>query len=468
MIHAVDTLLPIGLERKSEFVSRASLLSSSPASYLEARQHCDGIASTYTVLRRLCQESMASHRSIWKATVVILLLFLVVGQFRESPVIDPSTLKFEVSTPNFSAPNGSGALHFLNSNSTSASDAPSIANLNSYLVSNSTLADASSSSLESNFSASNGFLSTLQWKFPVANFTAINAKRAIFLLSMGQEAAESTIVERCLLSIRRRGAYLGPVIVLTDAPLERYESLTSVDPNLVVLHPRSEDWRWDLRDDMPYKRFKTYILEYLDLDDRLKFVELVYYLDVDIVVGRELQRWFDHVESTYLPANQAYSSSMSFFQGDFKNWRPIQGGQFVLERNSSQACLERWRYHIDAHPDEAKDQYALALMWKKQKNGTPSSRICHLTKMPQHTHLKFLATKSMEELVESQQYPTMMHIKNTQFADKIPSEIQSRFFGQLLMLSPTESQFIGKTRIRPSQSQLGGSSDAKVKNATND
>jgi hypothetical protein len=74
----------------------------------------------------------------------------------------------------------------------------------------------------------------------------------------------------------------------------------------------------------------------------------------------------------------------------------------------------------------------------------------------------------MEELVESQQYPTMMHIKNTQFADKIPSEIQSRFFGQLLMLSPTESQFIGKTRIRPSQSQLGGSSDAKVKNATND
>jgi hypothetical protein len=105
---------------------------------------------------------------------------------------------------------------------------------------------------------------------------ATNNKRAIFLLSMGQEAAASTIVERSLLSIRRRGAYLGPVIVLTDSPVARYRSLTSVDPNFIVLQPRPQDWRWDLRDDMPYKRFKTYILEYLDRDARLTFVERVY------------------------------------------------------------------------------------------------------------------------------------------------------------------------------------------------
>jgi hypothetical protein len=163
---------------------------------------------------------------------------------------------------------------------------------------------------------------------------------------MGQEAAESTIVERCLLSIRRRGAYLGPVVVLTDAPLQRYEALASVDPNLIVLHPRSQDWRWDLSDDMPYKRFKTYILEYLDLDDRLKPVELVYYLDVDVVVGRKLQVWFDHVESAYLSENHNHSSSISFFKGNKLNWALIQGGQSAIERNSSQGCLERWRYHI--------------------------------------------------------------------------------------------------------------------------
>jgi hypothetical protein len=131
--------------------------------------------------------------------------------------------------------------------------------------------------------------STLHWKFPVSNFTITDSKRAIFLLSMGEDAAKSILVERVLLSIRRRGVFLGPVIVLTDAPFARYYSLTSVDPNLIVLHPLTKDWRWELKQDMLYKRFKTYVLEYLHLDDRLESVELVYYLDIDVVVGQPLQ-----------------------------------------------------------------------------------------------------------------------------------------------------------------------------------
>jgi hypothetical protein len=276
---------------------------------------------------------------------------------------------------------------------------------------------------------------------------------------MGQEAAASTIVERSLLSIRRRGAYLGPVIVLTDSPVARYHSLTSVDPNLIVLQPRSEDWRWELREDMPYKRFKTYILEYLDLDERLKHVERVYYLDIDVVVGRELQEWFDHVEGTYLPENKRFPSCLTFFKGNYP-WRPLQGGQFIIERKSSQACLERWRYHIDGHPEDPKDQSALTLILKDQQKNTTSTTnsICHLSIMPQHPYLQFLNKTVMQQLAKSEQYPTLMHIKNTEHADWIPQRLQRRFFEQLLMLSPAEAQVIGKTQIHPSKTRSSGSS----------
>jgi hypothetical protein len=290
---------------------------------------------------------------------------------------------------------------------------------------------------------------TLKWKFPVANFNAANAQRAIFLLSMGQEAAQSTIVERCLLSIRRRGVYLGPVIVLTDAPASRYRPLTSVDPNLIVLRPLAQDWRWNLTQDMPYKRFKTYISDYLQLDERLRFVELVYYLDIDIVVGRPLKNWFEHVESTYLPKDDNDGpSNLIFFQGNYP-WRPLQGGQFLVQKKSSQTCLERWRHHIDAHPNDPKDQSALTLILKEQRNKS-FAHPCHLTIMPQSPYLMFLNSSAMKTLARTQEYPTLMHIKNTEHADWIPDRVQRRFFKKLLMLSSEEAKVVGKTQIHPS------------------
>jgi hypothetical protein len=294
-------------------------------------------------------------------------------------------------------------------------------------------------------------LATIQWDFPVANFSAVESKRAIFLLSMGQDAAESTIVERSLLSIRRRGAFVGPVIVLTDAPAARYHALAIKDPNFVPLNPLSQDWRRNLTQDMPYKRFKTYILEYLELDDRLKSVELVYYLDIDIVVGRPIQQWFDHVESTFAPEGNKYPSSLIFFKGNYP-WRPLQGGQFLVQRKSSQECLERWRFHIDAHPEDPKDQSALTRILEEQQN-TTQPHICHLVIMPQHPYLQFINETVIKDLVRTQKYPTLMHIKNTEHADWIPDRLQRRFFQQLLMLDSREARLVGKTQIHPSEHQ---------------
>lgn len=68
-------------------------------------------------------------------------------------------------------------------------------------------------------------------------------ERAIFLISFGNDAAASTMVERCILSIRRRGDFHGPVVLLTDAPLERYQGI--FDDDVFVLNPKDEDYITD-------------------------------------------------------------------------------------------------------------------------------------------------------------------------------------------------------------------------------
>ena len=112
-------------------------------------------------------------------------------------------------------------------------------------------------------------------------------QRAIFLISMGRQAAESKIVERFLMSTRRRGSWKGHVVLLTDAPHDRYRHLQHQDDHFIVMHPRPEHFNWNTKKDMPYKRFKTYVLDYIDSEPRLDSVRLVYYLDVDIIVGKE-------------------------------------------------------------------------------------------------------------------------------------------------------------------------------------
>jgi hypothetical protein len=311
------------------------------------------------------------------------------------------------------------------------------------------------------------------WKYPLItrNASPIPSRpeiRALALLSMGPGAADSTLVERCIISIRKRGKFLGPIMLVTDAPLERYESLTREDYYFIVLHPEMDQWNWDLRRDMPYKRFKTYLLDYLRRDDRLVRVQLVYYLDIDVVVGQPLMPWFDHVEQTYMnyTTNQIedptlWSGVMALFDG---NISPLQGGQFVLQKGRSEVCLNRWRYHIDANPTEHKDQPSLTLMWKEQHGSQPksasslslsSSTNCTLLRMPQDPYLKFLSAKEMSRLQGSSNdlpYPTLMHIKNTQHANTIPDALQKKFFQNLLELSPDMvANITSRRRIRPNR-----------------
>ena len=155
---------------------------------------------------------------------------------------------------------------------------------------------------------------------------------------------------------------------------------------------------------------------------------------------------------------------MIFFKGNYR-WRPLQGGQFLVKRGLSQDCLLTWRRHIDEHPEDPKDQSALTQILNEQNE--TSSR-CHLTIMPQEPYLKFLDQRSMKQLSWSKDYPTLMHIKNTEHADWIPNWIQHRFFKDLLYLTPEEEQVVGKTQIHPSAGgwSHSGSSNRPAVDAT--
>ena len=80
-------------------------------------------------------------------------------------------------------------------------------------------------------------------------------KQAIFLISFGEAAAAGTLVERSVLSIRRRGAFYGSIVVLTDAPTERYQGV--FDESVIILKPNVDDIKLDYFEHGTYSQTKA-------------------------------------------------------------------------------------------------------------------------------------------------------------------------------------------------------------------
>ncbi|KAL3937075.1 MAG: hypothetical protein SGARI_002290 [Bacillariaceae sp.] len=122
---------------------------------------------------------------------------------------------------------------------------------------------------------------------------------------MGQEAAKTNLVERFVYSARELGAFSGYIILLTDAPEGRYDNIFQganvVDnSSFIVMRPQAAHYRTDFKQkDMVFKRFKTYVPEYVAAEPRLQNVQLVYYLDVDIVVTKPMSTFFHGLEQKY-------------------------------------------------------------------------------------------------------------------------------------------------------------------------
>lgn len=65
----------------------------------------------------------------------------------------------------------------------------------------------------------------------------------VFLIAFGEAATSSTYVERSIMSLRRRGEFQGRVLVLTDAPDERYHGF--FDEKVIIMHPKEEHMKTD-------------------------------------------------------------------------------------------------------------------------------------------------------------------------------------------------------------------------------
>ncbi|KAL3788548.1 hypothetical protein ACHAW5_009394 [Stephanodiscus triporus] len=287
--------------------------------------------------------------------------------------------------------------------------------------------------------------------------------RAIFLISFGEEAAKSTLVERCVLSLRRRGAWDGYVVLLTDAPPERYQK--EWDENVIVMHPLEK--HLNAGDGTPFefsennlslkpKRFKTFIIDYMDMEKRLDSVELIYYLDIDIMAGDSLIDLFSGVESKYEVSREERDGGLSklyFFTPLSKEW-PLQGGTFIVERRSSRHCLELWRKEIDAMTvsGRGRDQDGLRNIYQLAQSGVETK--CDLVRMDNDNFISFPTPRTFKKDSQQSRFPSLIHISNSKFAKWIDEDAQTAYIHKVLELSEEEklSRKYGKAVINPKKS----------------
>ena len=133
-----------------------------------------------------------------------------------------------------------------------------------------------------------------------------NIERALVVICMGDNAINSNYVERFVWSAREIGKFTGWIVLITDAPEQRYNHISGnwgdVDnEKFAILRPEKDHYirHYVKAPAMDFKQFKTYILQYLSQDSRLDDVSLVYYLDVDIVFGNSIWPLFHDLEHTY-------------------------------------------------------------------------------------------------------------------------------------------------------------------------
>lgn len=294
---------------------------------------------------------------------------------------------------------------------------------------------------------------------PISN-PDIDKSHAIFLISFGEEAASSTLVERCVLSLRRRGQYSGFIVVLTDAPPERYAHVW--DDNVIVMHPQKEHLLHEDGSTMHYskenmslkpKRFKTFILDYVNMESQLEEVELVYYLDIDILAGDSLDKLFQGLESQYNIVGYRPEEDVSklyFVTPLSKEW-PLQSGTMIAERGTSQYCLQLWRNEIDMmlKTGRGRDQDALRNIYHRMESGNETK--CQLVRMENEDYISFPTPRNFARLSASgAKHANLIHISNSLFAKKIEEEDQNTYIHKILQLSEeeVESGMYGKAVVR--------------------
>ena len=295
------------------------------------------------------------------------------------------------------------------------------------------------------------------WSTSHGTASSIDEMTLIVTLSLGENAAKSPLVERCIRSVRGPGNFKGYFAVLTDAPKERYADIIAADDKFIVLQVKEDDKRKDIHFQLSMKLFKTLIPKYVQHEPLLANIEFITYIDFDVIVGEDLNKFHSmfslkrledqkHFLDTH-PEELEGISTIYFFDelGGGRKGMPYHSGVFFLDRRSEH-CLDLWGREIVANCCgklySLSDQGAIARVGNQIAVGNETK--CRLFTMPRKDNLLFPDKWSMER----NQTATFVHITNSFRARDIPQAIQSAFIANILNLS-TEEQSIENTFVVP-------------------
>jgi hypothetical protein len=259
---------------------------------------------------------------------------------------------------------------------------------------------------------------------------------AFVMVAFGK-ASQTQIVERATESIRRVGHFHGPIIIITDAPKERYESTT--DPALMVYSTQIPEELTGIEKTMAYKRFKTNCIDVVNSFSILDSINVIVYMDIDIVVGRDLLSFAQFAGQTLRSCNQRRNNTNDFSflltmdRREEKVKREIipeyyHSGVMVIHRLYSVGCLQAWQKVIESGRFH-RDQQALthAVLYPTQEG------LCQVTTIPREHFMLMPTTESMKSGTTS----TFIHVTNGKRARHIEGSTQVAFFRHVLGLNHT-------------------------------
>ena len=257
----------------------------------------------------------------------------------------------------------------------------------------------------------------------------------IAMISFGN-ATQQNHVQRCLRSIRARGKWKGRVVILTDAP-DNYQKLIHQDPLVHILTPREKVWReipLFPSEKLKYKRFKTFLIDYMAEDPRLQDVGHILYLDVDVILGKPIVPWMKETWKRLWNKRRYDAHEMSFMYmfRTGNGGKTAHSGVMLLHSQLSNGCLHTWRNKLDKDGmTKSRDQYMLRMM---RRQG-PAKTGCAITTWSK-TDLLFPMPRDFSQRTMAQ----FVHITNTYHAGQTDARVQKEYLEHVLDLTDQERQ----------------------------
>jgi len=126
-------------------------------------------------------------------------------------------------------------------------------------------------------------------------------------------------------------------------------------------------------------------------------------------------------------------------------------GFIIMNRHTSEDCLDLWQEEIDSHPESRFDSAALATIVERENSN--DDRRCKVIAMEMENYISYPTNVlTLEEMMNGSTYTSLIHIMNSFKASTINADVTKNFVGDVLRLTPEEKEYtkFGKSIVHPS------------------